>query len=108
MASKRKVRRRVAKALRKYVRGNRAGTRKAEQRSRREGLSPRVAYKMQHSANRRARRRALGGRIGIQNPPRVKGRKTKGGRAVTLKNFTGTIVKKSDGTVQIVGRGRRK
>lgn len=64
-ASKRSVRKRVAKALKKYVRGQ-------------------------------------------SNPLHVKGRKTKGGRAVTLKNFTGTIVKKSDGTVQIVGRGRRK
>lgn len=39
--------------------------------------------------------------------PSVKGRKVKGGRSVTLKNFTGTIVKKSDGTVDILGRGRR-
>jgi hypothetical protein len=41
------------------------------------------------------------------NPPRVKGRKVKGGRAVTLKNFTGTIVRKSDGQVEILGRGRK-
>lgn len=41
------------------------------------------------------------------NPPRVKGRKVKGGRAVTLKNFTGTIVRKSDGRVEILGRGRK-
>ena len=60
-----------------------------------------VASKAAASANRRSAG-------GFTNPARVKGRKTKGGRAVTLKNFTGTIVKKSDGTVQIVGRGRRK
>ena len=60
--SKRSVRKRVAAALKKYVRGN---------------------------------------------PPRVKGRKVKGGRAVSLKNFTGTVVKKANGQVQIMGRGRR-
>lgn len=42
------------------------------------------------------------------NPPRVKGRKVKGGRSVTLRNFTGTVVRKSDGTVNILGRGRRR
>lgn len=42
------------------------------------------------------------------NLPRVKGRKVKGGRAVTLHNFTGTIVKRSDGTVQFLGRGRKR
>lgn len=97
MASKRKVRRRVAKALKKYVRGNagRRSIRKSKKAIktllRRAGI-----HKSRISATTKL------------NPPRVKGRKTKGGRAVTLKNFTGTIVKKSDGTVQIVGRGRRK
>ena len=43
-----------------------------------------------------------------QNPPRVKGRKVKGGRAVSLRGFTGTIVRRSDGTVNILGRGRRR
>ena len=61
--SKRSVRKRVAAALKKYVRGN---------------------------------------------PPRVKGRKVKGGgRAVSLKNFTGTVVKKANGQVQIIGKGRK-
>lgn len=41
-------------------------------------------------------------------PARVKGRRVKGGRAVSLRNFTGTIVRKSDGTVNILGRGRRR
>jgi hypothetical protein len=60
--SKRSIRKRVAKALSKYVRGN---------------------------------------------PPRVKGRKTKGGgRSVTLRGFTGTVTKKG-GQVIIRGRGRR-
>jgi hypothetical protein len=61
--SKRSVRKRVAAALKKYVRGN---------------------------------------------PARVKGRKVTGGRAVTVRNFTGTIVKKSDGTVDILGKGKRR
>lgn len=42
------------------------------------------------------------------NLPRAKGRKVKGGRAVSLRNFTGTIVRKSDGTVNILGRGRKR
>lgn len=38
----------------------------------------------------------------------VKGRKAKGGgRAVTLRNFTGTVVRRRDGTVDILGKGRR-
>lgn len=96
MASKRKVRRRVAKALKKYVRGN-AGRRsiRKSKKTIKSALRSLGIHKSRISATK-------------LNPPRVKGRKTKGGRAVTLKNFTGTIVKKSDGTVQIVGRGRRK
>lgn len=42
----------------------------------------------------------------LLNP--VRGRKVKGGRSVTLRNFTGTIVKRSDGTVNILGRGRKR
>lgn len=40
------------------------------------------------------------------NPMPVAGRKVKGGRAVSVKNFTGTITRKNDGTVII--RGRKK
>lgn len=54
------------------------------------------------------RRGYLTGQPKLKNPPRVKGRKVKGGRSVTLRNFTGTIVRKSDGTVNILGRGRRR
>jgi len=113
MASKRKVRKRVAKALRKYVRGNaaRRGSvahremlrRSAAHRKERRAAAAHdesLRYKLSRAQERLARMKG--------NPPRVKGRKTKGGRAVTLRNFTGTVVKKSDGTVQIVGRGRRK
>jgi hypothetical protein len=42
------------------------------------------------------------------NPASVKGRKVKGGRAVTLHNFTGSIIRKSNGQVEIKGRGRKK
>ena len=38
----------------------------------------------------------------------VKGRKVKGGRAVSLRNFTGTVVQKKDGSVNILGKGRRR
>lgn len=65
MATKRKTRRRVGKAIRKYF-------------------------------------DKLKG-----NPPRVKGHKVKGGRAVTLRNFTGTVVKKGSQVI-IRGRGKRK
>lgn len=64
-APKWRVRKRVAKALKKYVQGR-------------------------------------------KNPSSVKGRKVKGGRAVTLKNFTGTVVRKANGQVQIVGKGRKR
>lgn len=41
------------------------------------------------------------------NPARVKGRKVAGGRAVSLKNFTGSVIRKSNGQVVIRGRGKR-
>jgi hypothetical protein len=41
------------------------------------------------------------------NPRRVKGAKIAGGRAVSLRNFTGRVIRKRDGTVQILGRTRR-
>ena len=41
------------------------------------------------------------------NPRRVKGTKCNGGRSVSLRNFTGRVIKKRDGTVQIVGRTRK-
>jgi len=49
----------------------------------------------------------LGGNIRNPNPRRVKGAKCNGGRSVSLRNFTGRVIKKRDGTVQIVGRTRR-
>lgn len=105
--SKRSVRRRVAKALKKYVRGN-AGRRSIRKHKKRLVRKEREGALSMADAKTLGLLRGLKGRRLQSNPPRVKGRKTKGGRAVTLKNFTGTIVKKSDGTVQIVGRGRRK
>lgn len=41
------------------------------------------------------------------NSSRVKGRKVKNGRAVTLKNFTGTITRLAGGAVHIHGRKTR-
>lgn len=35
------------------------------------------------------------------------GRKVKGGRAVSLKNFTGSVIRKSNGQVVIKGKGKR-
>jgi hypothetical protein len=40
-------------------------------------------------------------------PRRVKGAKCNGGRSVSLRNFTGRVIKKRDGTVQILGRTRK-
>ena len=42
------------------------------------------------------------------NPRRVKGAKCAGGRAVTLRNFTGRVIRKRNGQVVIVGRVRKK
>ncbi len=55
------------------------------------------------AGNKRAYMR--GWRASIKNPMPV-GRKVKGGRAVSVKNFTGTITRKNDGTVIIRGRKR--
>jgi hypothetical protein len=43
----------------------------------------------------------------LPNPSRI-GHKVKGGRAVTLHNFTGSIIRKSNGQVVIKGRGKKK
>jgi hypothetical protein len=44
----------------------------------------------------------------LKNPaPKTKGRKVKGGRAVTLKGFTGTVTRKANGQVVIRGKGRK-
>jgi hypothetical protein len=40
------------------------------------------------------------------NPRRVKGAKCSGGRAVSLRNFTGRVIRKRNGQVIIVGRKR--
>ena len=42
-----------------------------------------------------------------QNPSKVKGHKVKGGRAVTLKNFSGTVIRTNRGQVLIHGRGKK-
>lgn len=44
----------------------------------------------------------------MRNPAKVKGRKVKGGKAVSLKNFTGTVIRKTNGQVVISGRGKKK
>ena len=103
MALKSTVRRRVRKALKKYVRGN-AGWRKT-------GLGKRSIRASKKRWLKRGYTREEIKRVLTHmkpNPPKVKGRKVKGGRAVSLKNFTGTIVKRANGTIQILGRGKRK
>lgn len=42
------------------------------------------------------------------NPRRVKGAKVKGGRSVTLTNFTGRVIRKRNGQVQIIGRIKKR
>ena len=45
----------------------------------------------------------------LKNPaPKVKGRKVKGGRAVSLKNFTGSVIRKSNGQVLIRGKAKKR
>lgn len=43
-----------------------------------------------------------------QNPKRVKGAKVKGGRSVILTNFTGRVIRKRNGQVQIIGRIKKR
>lgn len=107
-ASKRSVRRRVAKALKKYVRGN-AGRFSIRKTKKRMKAKERASHSMGRALyDKGFTTRYISELKKRGNPPRIKGRKVKGGRAITLRNFTGTIVKKSDGTVGILGRGRRK
>ena len=123
--SKRKTRKRVSTALKKWLKKqnpSRRGTKDFEVRSsgprgyttydvygpvgyyganiKASGLSLREARKeaayLQKEFN--AKQKRLG------NPA---GRKVKGGRAVSLKNFTGRVIRKSNGQVQIVGRGKK-
>jgi hypothetical protein len=42
------------------------------------------------------------------NPRKVKGAKCNGGRSVSLRNFTGRVIRKRNGQVQIIGRVRKK
>jgi hypothetical protein len=42
------------------------------------------------------------------NPKRVKGAKVKGGRSVSLTNFTGRVIRKRNGQVQIIGRVKKR
>lgn len=80
--------------------------RKAKKAARAEGTRFRKIPVLRAAARRAGR--PLTGRLEMRNAPRVKGRRVKGGRAVSLRNFTGTIVRKSDGTVNILGRGRKR
>lgn len=61
-----------------------------------------IVNKAARSATKRAER-------GLSNPANRSplpepGRKVKGGRAISLKNFTGTVTRKKDGSVLIRGR----
>lgn len=107
-APKWRVRQRVRKALKKYVRKGNAswrGTKKAHKK--RLARVPTYAEAMSGKFSKRRLKDIHWGQS-LKNPAKVKGRKVKGGRAVTLKNFTGTIVRKNDKTVQILGRGRKR
>jgi len=42
------------------------------------------------------------------NPKRIKGAKVKGGRSVSLRNFTGRVIRKRNGQVQIIGRVKKR
>ncbi len=124
--SKRKTRKRVSKALKKYVRENAAAGRNL--------MGRKVTIEEWDGAHHRVFKRTVhyaydspivkdGGRwwhlavedgkwvLGPeseQGPTRENpGRKVKGGRAVSLKNFTGRVIRKSNGQVQIIGRGKR-
>lgn len=115
-APKWRVRQRVRKALKKYVRKGNAPARGKYRVHYKDGQTitmdardagKRAAAKLE-KALRSGQTRGIVRSFEKLNPSRVKGRKVKGGRAVTLKNFTGTVVRKANGQVQIVGKGRKK
>lgn len=116
MATRRSVERRVSKALKKYLRQTNAGprsTRKSKKhmiarlREHWPTLSKAQLRRERDEINKIIRSGAAKSGVARRANP-VKGRKVKGGRSVTLRNFSGTIVKKADGTVQILGKGKRK
>ena len=65
---------------------------------------PKLSKAQQRREMGEVRRIIRAGGFGRTNP--VRGRKVKGGRSVTVKNFTGTIVSRP-GRIDILGRGRR-
>ena len=112
--SKRKTLKRVGKALKKWVRGNPShglGLTEAQIKARiRDLKSSLPAQSRERQRVMTIYRREL--RRLKANPSRVKGRKVKGGRAVTLKNMKSvTITRKSNGVVSVRGvqlRGRKR
>ena len=94
-----KAKKRVAKLRRKKVVRSRARrtSRPRKNASKRTGRK-RVSAALRKYLEREAKHK---------NPSKVKGHKVKGGRSVSLKNFTGTVTRKSNGQVVIRGRGRK-
>ncbi len=76
--SKRRTRKRVAKSFSKFMKAG--------------GLSAHSQFKRMPDGTFKK----------ISNP----GRKVKGGRAISLKNFTGRVIRKSNGQVIIAGKGK--
>ena len=66
---------------------------------------PKLSKAQQRREMGEVRRIIRAGGFGRSNPLKV--RKVKGGRAVSLRNFTGTVVQKKDGSVTFRKRGRR-
>lgn len=120
MAKKRKkptIKKRITRALKKFVRAN------PRKQKVWEGTYNGQSYSS-IATSKEAARRKIKSQYGVfvkglvargsdewmrskQNPTRVKGTKCNGGRAVSVRNFTGRVIRKRDGTVQILGRTRR-
>ena len=104
MAKKRKkptIKKRITRALKKFVRANPRNTSRTRQRVEALKRAATSGDTLRGKAGRAWRALKPGARL---NPRRVKGAKVAGGRAVSLRNFTGRVIRKRDGTVQILGR----
>jgi len=125
--SKRKTRKRVSSALKKYIRkvtpnpgksvvrvkegqSLEAGERRAQKMADRLGRPVEIHYQRVSSEGKTYGTHNLYWAYLDTKYPKQKnpaGRKVKGGRAVSLRNFTGSVVRMSNGQVVIRGKGKR-
>lgn len=67
-----------------------------------------MRFARKESTTNMAKKRKTRSKLAATNPARIKGHKVNGGRAVSLKNFTGKVVKHANGAISILGIGKKK